>query len=114
MPRRSTGFLARYREPTLTAYAVDVKTFLGWCHGHDVEMLRMTTAQLESYVRHLEVLGCAPATIARRIGTVATFHKYAVIDGVIPTNPALPSPAPAWPGRARRGACWPRWSSLIC
>ena len=29
------SFLARYREPTLTAYTQDLRVFLGWCQTHD-------------------------------------------------------------------------------
>ena len=47
--------------------------------------------------------GHAGATIARRFGTVATFYKYAVIDGVIPSNPAdaVTRPNVAWEGQKR-------------
>jgi hypothetical protein len=27
------SFLARYREPTLTAYTQDLKAYLGWCQA---------------------------------------------------------------------------------
>jgi len=55
------------------------------------------------YVRYLESRGYAAATIARRFGTVATFYKYAVIDGVIPANPAaaVTRPKVAWEGQKR-------------
>lgn len=41
--------------------------------------------------------------MARRFGTVATFYKYAVIDGVIPANPAaaVTRPKVAWEGQKR-------------
>jgi site-specific recombinase XerD len=97
------SFLARYREPTLTAYTQDLRAFLGWCQQNDFEMLRVTRGQLELYVRHLESRGYAAATVARRFGTVATFYKYAVIDGVIPADPAaaVTRPKVAWEGQRR-------------
>jgi len=67
------SFLARYREPTLTAYRQDLKAFVAWCQQYDLEVLRVTRGELEMYVRHLEGRGYAAATIARRFGTVATF-----------------------------------------
>jgi site-specific recombinase XerD len=67
------GFLARDREPTLTAFTVDLKTFIGWCESHGLELLRVSRGELEMDVRHLECRGYAAATIARRIGTGATF-----------------------------------------
>jgi site-specific recombinase XerD len=71
------SFLARYREPTLTAYTQDLRAFLGWCQTRDREPLRVTRGELEMYVRNLESRGYAAATVARRFGTVATFYKYA-------------------------------------
>jgi integrase family protein with SAM-like domain len=97
------SFLARYREPTLTAYTQDLKTFLGWCRTYDREVLRISRGELEMYVRYLEGCGYASATVARRFGTVATFYKYAVIDGAIPTDPAtaVTRPKVAWEGQKR-------------
>src|SRR3954454_1939681 len=95
------SFLARYREPTLTAYTQDLKAYLGWCQQYELDILRVTRGELEMYVRQLESRGYAAATIARRFGTVATFYKYAVIDGVIPGNPAdaVTRPKVAWEGQ---------------
>ena len=97
------SFLARYREPTLTAYTQDLRAFLGWCQVCEREPLRVTRGELEMYVRHLESRGYAAATVARRFGTVATFYKYAVIDGLIPANPAaaVTRPKVAWEGQKR-------------
>ncbi len=41
--------------------------------------------------------------MARRFGTVATFFEYAVIDGVMPANPAtaVTRPKVAWEGQKR-------------
>ena len=91
------SFLARYREPPLTAYTQDLKAYLGWCQQYDREVLRVTRGELEMYVRHLEGRGYAAATVARRFGTVATFYKYAFIDGVIPANPAAAVTRPKVP-----------------
>lgn len=97
------SFLARYREPTLTAYTQDLKAYLSWCQQYDREVLQVTRGELEMYVRHLEDRGYAAATVARRFGIVATFYKYAVIDGVIPANPAaaVTRPKVPWEGQKR-------------
>jgi integrase/recombinase XerD len=87
----------------LTAYTQDLRAFLGWCQMHDREPLRVTRGELEMYVRTMESQGYAPATVARRFGTVATFYKYAVIDGLIKANPAsaVTRPKIAWEGQKR-------------
>ncbi|HEU5034494.1 MAG TPA: site-specific integrase [Mycobacteriales bacterium] len=97
------SFLARYREPTLTAYTQNLKAYLGWCQQYDLDVLRVSRGELEMYVRHLEGRGYATATIARRFGTVATLYKYALIDGVIAANPAdaVTRPKVAWEGQKR-------------
>jgi site-specific recombinase XerD len=97
------GFLARYREPTLTSYRVDLRCYLRWCTEVDVQPLRVTRAQLEMYLRHLEASEYAPATVSRRFCTVASFLRYAVIDGLIPTNPAdaVTRPKVEWQGQKR-------------
>jgi len=51
------SFLARCREPTLTAYIQDLNAFLGWCQTYDREVLRVTPGELEMYVRCLESRG---------------------------------------------------------
>jgi hypothetical protein len=81
------SFLARYREPTLTAYTQDLRAFPGWRQTHDREPLRVTRGELEIYVRDLESRGYAAATVARRFGTVATFYKYAVNRRAHPSQP---------------------------
>lgn len=67
------------------------------------DLLRITRGELELYVRSLEGRRYATATIARRFGTVATFYKCAVIDGVIRANPAdaVSRPRVAWEGKKR-------------
>jgi hypothetical protein len=98
------SFLARYREPTRTAYTQDLNAFLGWCDTFDREVLRVTRGELEMYVRCLESRDYAAATIARRFGTDATFYNYAVVDGVVPANPAaaVTRPKVAWEGQSAR------------
>ena len=44
---------------------------------------------IESFARHLEVRGRARATIARRLGTVTGFYRYAVEEGIIEHSPAV-------------------------
>ena len=97
------SFLARYREPTLTAYTQDLKAYLNWCQQYELHLLRVTRGELEMYVRSLEGRGYAAATIARRFGTVATFYKYDATDGIIAANPAdaVTRPKAAWEGQKR-------------
>ena len=102
------SFLARYREPTLTAYTQDLRAFQGWCQVNEREPLRVSRGELEMYVRHLESRGHAAAPVARRFGSVATFYKYAVIDDLIPASPAAAVTRPAHDHALRHGQSEPR------
>jgi integrase/recombinase XerD len=97
------GFLARYREPTRSAYTLDLRSFLAWCISNDRDMLQVSRAELELFLREMEGRNYAAATVARRFGTVATFYRYAVIDGLIATNPAdaVTRPRVSWEGQRR-------------
>ena len=58
---------------------------------------------LELYLRDLERRGYAPATISRRLSTVAGLFKYAVIDELVAANPtaAVTRPRVPWEGQRR-------------
>jgi len=97
------GFLARYREPTLSAYRRDLLCFWQWCADHQLPPLAVRRPHLELYLRDLETRGYAPATISRRLSTVAGLFKYAVIDELVATNPtmAVTRPRVPWEGQRR-------------
>ena len=85
----AAGFLARYSGRTRDAYALDLRTFFGWCATGRVEVFAMTRPHVELYVRWMEEeRGYAPATTARRLSTVIGFYRFAVIDGYLDRSPA--------------------------
>ena len=91
------SFLARYWEPTLTAYTQDLRAFLGWCQTYDYDVMRTTRGDLELYVRYLEGRGYAAATVVRRFGTVARRRPHHRPD------PADPAPGGGWTEPAPAG-----------
>lgn len=82
------GFLARYSEPTRSSYAGDLRSWLGWCAGVGLPVFAVRRPHVELFARALEERGLAPATIGRRLSTVAGFYRFAVIDGTIEHSPA--------------------------
>ena len=96
------GFLARYRGATLRAYRQDLKAFTAWCADRDLPPLQARRAHLELYLRWRELRQYAPATMARRFGTVAGFYKYAVLDGHLAVSPAMAVTRPHVPWEAQR------------
>ena len=97
------GFLARYREPTASAYRRDLRCFWQWCADRDLSPLTVKRPHIELYLRDLEPRGYAAATISRRLSAIAGLFKYAVIDDLVPTNPtlAVTRPRVPWEGQRR-------------
>lgn len=82
------GFLARYRGKTLEAYTLDLKSYFAWCEGHGLAPLQATRPHLELFIRWMEQVPYASATINRRFNTVALFYKFALRDEIIAKDPA--------------------------
>ena len=70
-PFAMAAFLARYREPTVSAYRRDLWCFGSWCAGRETLPLQARRPHIELYLRDLERRGYATATISRRRSTVA-------------------------------------------
>jgi integrase/recombinase XerD len=85
----AAGFLARYKEPTLSAYRTDLRDFWSWCAQQDLQPLAARRPHVELYIRALERRGLAPATIRRRVSTLSGMFKYAVIDELLKADPTL-------------------------
>jgi site-specific recombinase XerD len=50
---------------------------------HSVTLFAARRADIEGFGRHLESLGPARATVARRLCTIACFYRYAEEEGLI-------------------------------
>jgi integrase/recombinase XerD len=82
------GFLAGYRGLTRDAYALDLRQFVAWCESHGLRLFDVRRADIECFARDLEARGRARATVARRLGTVAGFYRYAEQEGLLARSPA--------------------------
>ncbi len=87
--KAAAGFLAGYSGRTREAYTLDLRQFYGWCDRHHLQLFEVTRTHIELYARELEELGRAPATIGRRLSTVAGLYRYAAEEGVIEHSPAV-------------------------
>jgi integrase/recombinase XerD len=83
------GFLTGYRGATRDAYALDLRQYVKWCQARGVALFSAHRADIESYARDLEDRGRARATVARRLGTVAGFYRYAEEEGLLARSPAV-------------------------
>jgi site-specific recombinase XerD len=82
------GFFAGYRGSTREAYTLDLRQFVVWCADHDRRLFDVHRVDIECFGRDLEAGGRARATIARRLGTIAGFYRYAEEEGLISHSPA--------------------------
>jgi site-specific recombinase XerD len=83
------GFLAGYRGLTRQAYTMDLRLFTAWCSDHGLALFAVRRVDIECYARHLEGLGRARATVARRLCTITGFYRYAEQEGLIERSPAV-------------------------
>src|SRR3954463_6816333 len=82
------GFLARYSGPTRVSYTADLRYWFAWCETVRLPAFEAQRPHLELWARTLEERGLAPATISRRLSTLAGFYRFAVIDGILDRSPA--------------------------
>ena len=83
------GFLAGYSGLTREAYTLDLRQYVAWCTERSIALFGARRADIEGFARHLEALGRARATIARRLCTIACFYRYAEQEGMIELSPAV-------------------------
>ncbi len=90
------GFLLAQRSGhTRRAYAGDLQGFLGWCVQTGLAPGRAARADLDRYVRVLELTPSertgrvlSKATVARRVATLAGFYRYAALELGWASSPA--------------------------
>jgi site-specific recombinase XerD len=83
------GFLAGYSGLTREAYTLDLRQYVTWCTEHGLTLFGARRSDIETFGRHLEALGRARATIARRLCTITAFYRYAEEERLIATSPAV-------------------------
>jgi site-specific recombinase XerD len=116
------GILAGYSGLTRDAYTLDLRQYVAWCTEHQVAVFGARRADIECFARHLESLGRARATIARRLCTVACFYRYAEQEGLIAVSRRRTCGDPAWTTSptppasiaTRSAPCWwpPGWPAV--
>jgi integrase/recombinase XerD len=82
---------------TLAAYRRDLTQYTVWLRAAHLDLDSVTEPDIERYVAALRGLGKAPASVARAMVTVRTFHRFRVDDGRAVTDPAAEVAAPRTP-----------------
>jgi site-specific recombinase XerD len=68
---------------------LDLRQFVQRSAERAVPLFGAHRVDIEQFGRHLETLGRARATIARRLCTIAGFYRYAEEEGLITVSPAV-------------------------
>lgn len=86
---------------TRDAYRRDIAGWLGWCADHDVDPLRASFLQVNTYGRSLETtLGArtgrplTPATIARKLSALSSWYDFLVRLRAVDANPVAGADRP--------------------
>src|SRR6266542_1229031 len=83
------AYLGRYRGESRLHTGSDLKVFLTWCAGQDLDPLEVGRAEIERYVRWLQEVRCyQPSTVSRRLSVVVGFYRVCVIDQILAYSPA--------------------------
>lgn len=84
----AAGFLAGYTGRTREAYTVDLRRWGAFCETNGLAVLAARRPHIELFARQMEAENFAPATVARRLSTLASYYRYCEVEGVIERSPA--------------------------
>jgi integrase/recombinase XerD len=72
---------------TLAAYRRDLRAYESWLACRGVGLGQVAEDDVTAYVAHLRAAGRAPATVARALVTVRSFHRFLVDEGHTDADP---------------------------
>ena len=86
----AVSYLARYSGHTHTLYAYQLRRWFGWCETNRLDpLVGIQRAHVELYIRHLGESGLMPSSVNTSMHAVRGFFRFAHIDGLIPSDPAV-------------------------
>jgi site-specific recombinase XerD len=84
----AAAFLLGYSGSTRASYGRDLATWFTWCADRSLDPLKVARAHVDGWARQLgEIDGYSPASVARRLSTLAGFYRYASNEGLIARSP---------------------------
>jgi len=76
-------------ENTLVSYRLDLNGYIAFCRKCGLSSLKQTDRNIiMSYLFQLQMEGCSPATISRRLAAVRSFYRYLVSEDILFKDPA--------------------------
>ena len=87
-------------ENTLKSYERDLRAYRRYLHQHGVEAAdAVTEAHVADFLASLRERGLAASSAARTIVAVRGFHRFLVVEGAVPADPAAIVAPPTPPSR---------------
>ncbi|MGI5131188.1 tyrosine-type recombinase/integrase [Pseudonocardia sp. CA-107938] len=91
--RAAARWLARFTSHhTRRAYVADLTSWLSHCAGTGVDPTLAGPDDVDAWRRSLESAGQRPRTVARRLASVASWHRFLVAEGLRTTAPEVARP----------------------
>ena len=86
----AVSYLARYSGHTHTLYAYQLRQWFSWCEVHGLDpLVGVQRAHVELYIRQLSDRGLMDSSVVTMMHGVRGFFRFAHIDGLIPSDPAV-------------------------
>lgn len=86
----AVSYLARYSGQTHVLYASQLRRWFTWCQTNGLDALEgIQRAHVELYIRHLGDCGLMDSSVTTTMHAVRGFFRFAHIDGLIPSDPAV-------------------------
>lgn len=86
----AVSYLARYSGHTHALYASQLRRWFAWCQTNALDpLLGIQRAHIELYIRHLGEAGLMASSVVTSMHAVRGYFRYAHIDGLIVSDPAV-------------------------
>ncbi|WP_081615608.1 site-specific integrase [Nocardioides sp. Iso805N] len=86
----AVSYLARHAGHTHSLYAYQLRRRFNWCDANGLDpLLDIQRAHVELYIRHLGQGGLMASSTNTAMHAVRGFFRFAHIDGLITTDPAI-------------------------
>jgi integrase/recombinase XerD len=86
----AVSFLARYSGQTHALYAYQLRRWFDWCEVNELDpLLSIQRAHVELFIRFLSERGLMASSVNTSMHAVRGFFKFAHIDGLIVSDPAV-------------------------
>jgi integrase/recombinase XerD len=86
----AVSYLARYSGHTHVLYTYQLREWFSWCEVHGLDpLIGVQRAHIELYIRQLGGRGLMDSSVVTMMHGVRGFFRFAHIDGLIPSDPAV-------------------------